>query len=136
MDFTQAFSAFAIFSFVLVSLLAYGSTYVIRTVVEAVWENAAVSPPPTLLAKLWQKIFVPLGPMFNGALVGLLPFLPWPVELIGAATGNHVAFGFVAGMMANILYARFRDFARGQPGARGDTLPPAALPHAPDRTTA
>ncbi len=125
MDFTQAFSAFAVFSFVLVALLAYGTTFVVRTVIEAVWENAAVSPAPTRLAKLWQKIFVPLGPMANGALLGFLPFLPWPADLLGGKTGNHVAFGFVAGMLANIVYARFRDFARGAPGDRGDTLPPA-----------
>ncbi len=132
MDFTHAFSAFAAFSFVLVCLLAFGTTYVIRTVVEAVWEGSTATHPSALAAKLWQKIFVPLGPMGNGALLGLIPALPWPKDLIGETTWGHVAFGFLGGMFANIVYARFRDWVRGTPAPAPSPNLPIPLPPAGD----
>lgn len=79
----------------------YLITYLIRTIIETYWENSKDN-------KFWNHIFLPLGAICNGMIIGYFAKLfPWPMAIGASATGR-VMFGGIAGMMSGFVYNRVK----------------------------
>jgi len=102
-----AFSIFMSWQAVFTCLVVAGLTYVLRTAAEG-------AAPGLASASWWTKAAVPLAPLCNGALLGVVPGYPWPEQVSTLAA--RIFFGFVCGMFSMIVYARARDFMKGQQG--------------------
>lgn len=95
---------YAIFSwqFLLFCLGLAAVTFVVRKVVEYfILDNPKM--PGNRASKLWRELLLPVGPVVNGALVGLLATkYPYP-EGIHSVSGR-VIFGLVAGLLSGLVY--------------------------------
>jgi hypothetical protein len=103
----------------LLCLGVYLVTYVIRTVIEALWGDRIKASK--LWNKLWNELFLPIGPIVAGALLGLLAKkFPLPTPIADSIMAK-LMYGGVCGVLSGWLYARLRGL-----------LKPAADPSAPD----
>lgn len=103
MDLSQFITWQMLFSFVLLSLGIYAMTLVIRTIVEVLWVNAKNN-------RYWREIFLPLGGIANGIILGaLLSVFPLP-ELLSNHLSNRMIYGAVCGLFASFLYNRAKSW--------------------------
>ncbi len=98
------FSVFITPSTIFICLTAYVMTYAIRRTVEGFWEGAKKN-------RYWTKVFVPLGPIMNGATLGLaVKTFMWPD--IASTFWGRVFYGAVCGMFSSLVYGRVWDFVK------------------------
>lgn len=86
-------------------------TYVIRTVVE-------VAAPGIKTSLIWREIWLPLGAIFVGALLGLMAktFI-WP-DMFSRTVAGRMLYGALCGMFSAFVYSRVRSWVAAQvPGA-------------------
>jgi hypothetical protein len=92
---------------------SYGITWALRTLIVGLF-------PQVVGKRVWEKVFVPLGPLANG--MALAVVLPLPPE-VGTVLASKLVLGLICGLFSAAVYARFRDFAREKAGV--------VLPEAP-----
>lgn len=103
MGLEQLFSGQLLFSFVFLSLGAYIITLIIRSIIEVMWVGVKDN-------KYWREIFLPLGGIANGMILGgVLQFFPLP-ELLGAHISNRILFGAICGLFASFMYNRIKSW--------------------------
>ncbi len=117
-----------------VCLAAYVLTYVVRTFIEGVWIGAKEN-------HYWNELFLPLGPIVNGALLGLAAkSFMWP-DLANKTMLARMMYGAICGTFSALLYARVRSWVAAKAEAKADAkadkmdlkavlkaVPPEAIP--------
>jgi hypothetical protein len=90
----------------LLCLGTYVVTFVVRRIVEAF--------RPTVKANhYYRELFLPLGPIANGALLALI--LPtWMPELVATSVAGVMLYGAIAGLFSAFLYTRIRSWVRAK----------------------
>lgn len=107
---------------IFVCLVAYVMTYVIRTLVQGIW-------PAVKTNHYWNELFLPLGPIANGALLGLMAkTFMWP-DLFNKTMAGRMMFGAVCGLFSAFLYSRVRSWL----ASKGNAQDEKALPPAPQK---
>ena len=107
MDVSQFITWSTLFSFIFFSLGIYAITLVIRSIVEALWVKAKNN-------RYWRGIFLPIGGIVNGAILGaLLRFIPLP-EMLSEHLSNRMLYGAVCGLFASFIYNRVKAWINNQ----------------------
>lgn len=108
-----------------ICLAIYVVTFAIRKVVEAAWLGAKKN-------RLWNEAFVPVGPIANGALLGLAAkTFVWPE--FAAAVEARMMYGAVCGMFSALVYNRIRAWVKSKPSkGSSESEDDKALPAAQD----
>lgn len=128
----QLFELFFSPQTILICLGIYVITFVVRRVVETTWPKVKVN-------RYWREIFVPIGPIVNGAVLGYcMKAFTWP-EMVGTSVGGRILFGSVCGLFSAFLYNRIRAWLKtkgekttGAPGLPDSgSLPPPVLDSLP-----
>lgn len=102
----EALAVFLSAQTLLLCLGTYVVTFVMRRVVEAF-------RPGIKASHFYRELFLPLGPIANGALLALA--LPsWMPELVAGSCGGVMLYGAIAGMFSAFLYARVRSWIRAK----------------------
>lgn len=95
------FSAFVNWQTVLFCLGIAILTYVVRTIVEAVWKGADKND-------VWNEVGVRLGPIGTGVgLVFASKTFPWPTQIVGSSLAMAF-YGAACGVASAYVYAAFR----------------------------
>lgn len=141
MDLDKIFEAFVNPQTVTVCLAVYLMTFVVRKVIEGVWQKSKDS-------RLWREVWLPIGPIANGAFVGAVAkTFVWPA-IVGTSLSGRIMYGAICGVFSGFLYNRIRSWLQSSPAkvggkvvpvatGGGDGLPPAASDPPPaDDTTA
>jgi hypothetical protein len=117
MNLDDIFNAFVNPQTILICLVVYVMTFAIRTAVEALWKSASHN-------LLWNELFLPLGPIANGALLGLAAkTFVWP-EVAGGSLAGRMMYGAVCGLFSAFVYGRARSFAEAKASSvLGQKLP-------------
>lgn len=103
MELDQVAKAFLNAQTILICLAIYLMTYVIRKVVEGVWVGAKKH-------RLWREVWLPIGPIVNGGLIGLMAkTFVWP-EIVGTSLSGRIMYGAICGVFSALLYSRVRSF--------------------------
>lgn len=130
MELDKIFTAFVNPQTVIVCLAIYLLTYVIRKVVEGAWKGAKEN-------RLWREVWLPIGPIANGALVGLLAkTFVWPA-VVGTSLSGRVMYGAICGVFSALIYNRIRSWIQSAPPKKGaaagpeKTNPPSDPPSDP-----
>jgi len=131
MDLNKVFEAFVTPQTVVVCLAVYLLTFVIRKIAEGVWKGAKES-------RLWREVWLPIGPIANGAFVGAVAkTFVWP-SIVGTSLSGRIMYGAICGVFSGFLYNRIRAWLQSAPAkvavpVKGATpapvetgLPPAA----------
>jgi hypothetical protein len=105
----EVFQTFFSAQTILLCLGVYVITFVCRRVTETVW-------PRVKFNRYWREIWVPIGPIFNGALLGLvLKTWVYP-DAVGTSVGGRVLYGAVCGLFSAFLYNRIRAWLKSKTG--------------------
>lgn len=105
MDVSQFLTWQFVFSFVFLSLATYAVTLIIRTIIESVWAKAKDN-------KYWNEIFLPLGGIVNGALLGvILVFMPLP-DILYNHFSNRIVYGMICGLFTAFVYNRIKSWIK------------------------
>lgn len=126
MNDSDLFKVFVNWNTALLCLGIYLLTYVIRTVVESLWKDAKVN-------RFWREIFLPLGPIVNGAALGLLAKkFPLPMPIADSIMAKMM-YGAACGIACGWVFSRFRSwFAAAEAEKLAKVAAaPAAEPAAP-----
>lgn len=108
MDLDSVFQAFINMQTVIVCLAVYLMTFVIRKVVEGFWKGAKAN-------HYWREVWLPIGPIVNGGLIGLMAkTFVWPA-VIGTSLSGRIMYGAICGVFSALLYARVRSFISNKP---------------------
>jgi len=103
MNLDAVFNAFVNPQSVLLCLGVWVTTYIIRTVMEALWKRVADS-------LLWAELFVPLAPILLGGGLGfLMKTFVWP-EFVGTSVIGRCVYGAICGVFSSLVYGRVRSF--------------------------
>lgn len=87
----------------------YFTTYIVRTIIEAVVPKVKVSGSKTY--NLWTELFLPLGPFGTGALIALFAKkFPWPMPVTDSMSVK-IFYGLICGGMSGWFYSRVRAWA-------------------------
>lgn len=120
MDFDQAFQVFMSWQTAVLCLGIYVITYVIRTVLEFSFPNVKNS-------KWWTELFLPLGPIGTGALLGAFAVkFPWPVIIDGAVQAElsaRLMYGMICGLTSGWAYNRLRSWMKATEAGEKPALP-------------
>lgn len=117
----EVFQTFFSAQTILLCLGVYVITFVMRRVVETVW-------PKVKFNRYWREIFVPIGPIANGA------FLGWAMktwvfpEIVGDSVSGRVVYGAVCGLFSAFLYNRIRAWLKSKTGSTDTATEDAASP--------
>jgi hypothetical protein len=114
------FETFVTPATIFVCLVAYVMTYVVRTLVQGLW-------PAVRANRHYNEVFLPLGPIVNGALLGLMvKTFMWP-DMFNKTVASRMMYGAVCGMFSAFLYSRVRSWLASK-GTEMDlkVLPPPA----------
>jgi len=109
----RGFEIFANWQTVVYCLAIYFLTYVIRTVVEALWKGAKDS-------NLWNELGLHCGPIGTGVVIVLLVKFPWPMPIADVPAAK-VMYGGICGGMSGFVYGRIRAWL----GVAADSASPA-----------
>ncbi len=121
-QFEQLVAVFINWQTGLFCLSVYVITYVIRTVVESAWQGSAKS-------KLWNDVFLHLGPIGTGLVLGLVAkSYPWP-EMVASVPVVKTLYTMLCGFSSGFAYGRFRALLKAKTGSD------AGLPPGPTETT-
>lgn len=105
----EVFQTFFSAQTILLCLGVYVITFVIRRVVETVW-------PKVKFNRYWREIFVPIGPIVNGAILGLV-MKTWVFpEIVGESRSGRMVYGAVCGLFSAFLYNRIRAWLKSKTG--------------------
>ncbi len=121
----QIFSTFVNPTTIFICLATYIITYVIRTATEALW-------PQIKTKRLWNELYLPLGAIVNGALLGLMSktFL-WP-DFASKTVAGRMFYGAICGMFCAFVYGRVRSWvAAKELSATGKNVVVSKLPEPP-----
>lgn len=103
MELDEVAKAFLNAQTVLICLAIYLMTYVIRKIVEGFWVGAKAN-------RLWREVWLPIGPIVNGGLIGLMAkTFVWP-EIVGTSLSGRIMYGAICGVFSALLYSRVRSF--------------------------
>jgi len=126
----QLFEVFFSAQTILFCLGVYVTTFVVRRTLESTF-------PRVRKSHFWLEVFVPIGPIGNGALLGFfMKEFTWP-EMVGTSTGGRVMFGSVCGLFSSFIYNRIRAFLKAKAetskskAPSGSSLPPPVLDSLP-----
>ena len=109
----EIFQVFVNPATIFVCLAAYVLTYVLRTFVQGVWADSKTN-------HYWNELFLPLGPIVNGALLGLAAkSFMWP-DLANKTVLARMMYGAICGMFSALLYARVRSWLASKAEAKAD----------------
>lgn len=99
---------------ILICLAIYLMTFVIRKIVEGAWKGASEN-------RLWREVWLPIGPIVNGALIGLFAkTFVWP-EFIGTSAAGRIMYGAICGVFSALIYGRIRSWVQSAPMKVGQT---------------
>jgi hypothetical protein len=112
----EIFSTFINPATIFLCLAVYATTYFVRTIVEAVWKGAKQSI-------YWTEIWVPLGALVNGALLGLTSMFVWP-EFLHESVVGRMMYGSICGLFSAFLYGRVRSWLAAKADGNDEGLPP------------
>lgn len=102
---------------IFVCLAAYVSTYVTRTLVEGTF-------PQVKTKHFWNEVAVPLGPIVNGGLLGLMAkSFMWP-DLVNRTLAARIFYGAICGLFCAFLYGRVRSWLAAKDPRAARSLPP------------
>jgi len=108
MDLDTVFQAFVNVQTIIICLAIYLLTYVIRKVVEGAWKGAKDN-------RIWREVWLPIGPIVNGGLVGIMAkTFVWPT-VIGTSLSGRIMYGAICGVFSALLYSRIRSFIQSTP---------------------
>ncbi len=100
-SFDQAFGALINWQSLLFCLGIYAITYVIRSVVEALWKKSATS-------NIWNELFLHVGPIATGMFLGAVSkAFPFPLQ-IGQTMLGRILYGAVTGLLSGWVYGRLQ----------------------------
>lgn len=117
MNETDLFKVFINWNTGLLCLGVYLATYVIRTLVET-------TLPGVKTNKFWTELFLPLGPIATGAIIGLFSHkFPWPLQIADIAIAK-IMYGATCGMMCGWMYGRLRAWAKPVEDTTTPVVPP------------
>lgn len=103
MNDSDLFKVFVNWNTALLCLGIYLLTHVIRTVVETLWKGAKAN-------RFWKEIFLPLGPIGNGAMLGLLAKkFPLPMPIADSIMAKMM-YGAACGIACGWVFSRFRSW--------------------------
>lgn len=134
MELDKIFETFVNPQTIIVCLAIYLATYVIRKIVEGAWKNATDN-------RLWREVWLPIGPIVNGALIGLFAkTFVWP-EFIGTSAAGRIMYGAICGVFSALIYGRIRSWVQSAPvkfntTAKEKAPEPLPVPGAQDRLQA
>lgn len=121
----QIFSTFVNATTIFICLATYIVTYVIRTATEALW-------PGIKTKRLWNELYLPLGAIVNGALMGLMSktFL-WP-DVASKTLAGRMFYGAICGMFCAFVYSRVRSWVSAKElSMTGKNTMSSKIPEAP-----
>ena len=95
----------------LLCLGVYVMTYVVRRVVETI-------VPGLQMNRYWREIFLPLGPIANGALLGLVMKTFVFPDLVNGSLSGRIVYGSVCGLFSAFMYNRVRSWL----ASKGDVV--------------
>lgn len=99
---------------ILLCLGVYVITFVTRRVVETVW-------PKVKFNRYWREIFVPIAPIANGAILGLVMKTWVYPDIVGTSWGARMMYGAVCGLFSAFLYNRIRAWLKSKTGGDATT---------------
>ncbi len=100
---SDLFNVFLNANTALLCLGVYLITFAVRQVIEVTWKAA-------LANKYYTELFLQLGPVGNGAILGVFAKkFPWPA-LVSDSLSARMMYGAVCGMACGWVYARFRSW--------------------------
>lgn len=126
MELDTVLKAFFNFQTVIVCLAVYLMTFVIRKVLEGFW-------PSLKMNRLYREVWLPIGPICNGAFIGMFAkTFVWPA-VIGTSLSGRIMYGSICGVFSALLYNRVRSFIQSKTDTKGgkkddadDNLPMAS----------
>lgn len=103
---------------IFVCLAAYVLTYFVRTLVQGLF-------PQVKKSHYWAELFLPLGPIVNGALLGFMAkSIMWP-DMFNRTTLGRCMYGAICGLFSAFLYARVRSWLASKSSRKdAKALPP------------
>lgn len=103
----------------------YMLTFVIRRIVES-------TQPKVKSNRYWREIFVPIAPIANGIILGLVSTLASP-DVVGESVFGRVLYGATCGLFSGWAYGRVRSFLTSK-GVEVSNLefPSNSIPPLPD----
>lgn len=117
----EIFDTFVTPATILVCLAAYLMTYVIRTVVQGLWRGAKLN-------HYWNELWLPLGPIVNGAMLGLAAkTFMWP-DMANKTVLARMIYGAICGLFSAFVYSRIRSWLSSKAAAAGAAKAAKALP--------
>lgn len=108
----QAAEAFMSARTLLVCLGVYVLTLAVRSAVEAL-------APKVKDSRFWNEVLLPMGPIVNGAFLGLIPDTFAWADIIAQEMPGQMTYGAVCGLLSAFLYGRVRSWF----SSRGIQLP-------------
>jgi len=93
-------------------------TFVIRKIVEFyILDNPKM--PGSRASKAWKELFLPIGPVIGGALLGLCAVkYPFPDGI--SSVSGRVMFGLVAGLLSGFVYRVIKGMLKKTAGVSVD----------------
>ncbi len=114
----EIFSTFVNPATIFLCMSVYVTTYAVRKLGEALWVGAKTN-------RFWNEIWVPLGALANGALLGLATkMFVWP-DMVHDSLPGRMMYGAICGLFSAFLYGRVRSWLASKAGSE-EGLPPVA----------
>jgi len=124
----EIFQVFVTPATLFVCLAAYTVTYFIRTVLQVAW-------PAIKAQRLYNELFLPLGPIVNGALLGLMAkTFMWP-DLVSKTVWGRVFYGAICGSFSAFVYSRVRSWLSAKAAEVGAANLVKSLPLPPSQAS-
>lgn len=123
MDIDSTFSSFFNVTTLVMCLGIYLFTYIIRTVVEALWKGAKTNI-------WWNELFLPLGAIVNGAILAFASkMFPFPIPGLGASKLGRAMYGAICGMASGFIFNRAKSLlsALNPPSQLTAVAPPSPV---------
>lgn len=115
----KALEIFVSIQTIALAMAVWMIVFAIRRVGETIW-------PWIKTNRYWTELFLPLGPIGTGMIVGLLAKkFPWPAA-IGAdpSASVRMIYAAICGMMSGFVYARVKAFFKAGTPANENENPP------------
>lgn len=129
MELDKILTAFVNPQTIVICLAIYLMTFVVRKLVEGFWKGAKNN-------RLWREVWLPIGPIANGALIGVLAkTFVWP-DFVGTSLSGRIMYGAICGVFSALIYSRVRSFVQSAPAKKGkDAAASATVPSVPPMTS-
>lgn len=104
----DAFNIFFSFQFLIWCVAIAAITFILTKVIENfILSNENVKMSKT--DKIWKNVILPIAPIVNGVILGLLIKAFYPAEIANISSGR-LFFGIAAGMLSGVVYRIVKGF--------------------------